>query len=126
MPAFLTSSAIFSKVDTMRFSSSQLALYTTATLVFLGYEVHNFSTNSSIMDMLKNITMLAWCTASSSILSPLGMGVLPSIRVSITVCDTPGRVYSKLRVAAAARKELTPGTTLYFIPSLSSSLICSL
>ena len=41
------------------FSSSQLALYTTATLVSLGYEVHNFSTRSSIMDILKNMTILA-------------------------------------------------------------------
>ena len=44
--------------------------------------------------------------------SRFGTGVLPSMRVRITVCVTSGRVYSFCIAAAAARNELTPGTTV--------------
>ena len=44
-------------------------------------------------------------------LSASGTGVLPAMRVRITVCETPGSVYSAGIAAAAAEKELTPGTT---------------
>ena len=40
-----------------------------------------------------------------------GTAVRPSSLVRITVWVTPGKVYSFRRLAAAARKELTPGTT---------------
>ena len=38
-----------------------------------------------------------------------GTGVLPSIRVMTTLCDTSGSVYSRFSAAAAPQKELTPG-----------------
>ena len=42
-------------------------------------------------------------------LSRSGTGVRPAIRVMTTLWDTPGRVYSISRAAAAPQKELTPG-----------------
>lgn len=54
-----------------------------------------------------------------------GTGVLPSILVMMTVCDTSGRVNSFFTAAAEAQNEETPGTTSYGIPSASSLLICS-
>ena len=54
-----------------------------------------------------------------------GTGVFPESRVMMTVWETSGRVNSCLRVAAAAQALVTPGTTSYSIPSLSSSAICS-
>ena len=44
-------------------------------------------------------------------LSLSGTGVRPEIRVSITVCETSGKVYSAFRAAAAPQNELTPGHT---------------
>ena len=46
-------------------------------------------------------------------------GVLPSIRVMTTLCDTSGSVYSRFSAAAAPQKELTPGQESYAIPSSS-------
>lgn len=43
----------------------------------------------------------------------------------ITVCEMPGAVSSAGNAAAAATKELTPGTTVYSMPRASRARICS-
>ena len=69
--------------------------------------------------------MVAPCAASERTLSASGTGVRPAMRLIITVCDTPGSVYSARSAAAAALSELTPGTTRYSRPRASSASICS-
>ena len=57
--------------------------------------------------------------------SRAGTGVRPSMRLMMRVWLTPGNVYSAGMAAAAAQKELTPGTTLNSTPSARSRSICS-
>ena len=59
----------------------------------------------------RKMAIVARCAASEAISCPGGTGVRPGLRVMITVCETPGSVSSVGSAAAAARKELTPGTT---------------
>lgn len=58
------------------------------------------------------MTMVAPWEASFSISSFSGTGVLPAMRVNITVWLTFGRVYSALSAAAAPMKELTPAQSI--------------
>ena len=60
--------------------------------------------------------MVAPCAASPAMSCPAGTGVRPGCRVMITVCEMPGDVSSVGSAAAAATKELTPGTTAYVDP----------
>ena len=125
MPASFTFWAISRRVPRTIFCSGQLALYTTATGVSGRYSFRSVADSSSIIPILRKMIMVAWCFARSASFSPSGIGVLPSIRVRITVWLTPGRVYSFFRAAAVARKELTPGMTSYSIPMRERASICS-
>ena len=69
--------------------------------------------------------IVVWWAARLRICSFSGTGVRPSMRVMITVWDTPGKVYSCPSAAAAAKNELTPGTTCQLMSSLFSKSICS-
>ena len=75
--------------------------------------------------MLRNRQSVAPCAASSSSFSCAGIGVRPSARVRMTVCESSGSVSSRPRAAAAAVKDDTPGTIWYSIPSVFMRRICS-
>ena len=125
IPSAFTFSPISSNVPIIIFSSSQVALATTAIGTFLPYPFLSFSVTLSIIDIDKNIAIEAPTEANFSKSSVSGTLVLPSTLVNITVWVTDGKVNSFLIDDAAATKELTPGTTLYSIPYLSNSSICS-
>ena len=55
--------------------------------------------------------MLARCDASVRRFSCSGTGVLPAMRVMMSVWLTSAGVYSAGMAAAAPQNELTPGTT---------------
>ena len=63
----------------------------------------------SSIPVLRKITMVAPCAAKDSMDSFSGIGVRPAMRVMITLCVIPGRVYSISRAEAAPQKALTPG-----------------
>ena len=83
-------------------------------LIFPGSFVNNrrwciLLLSSSNIDVLRNTTMVARCAAKDSMLSLSGTGVLPAIRVMITLWEMSGSVYSRFKAEAAPQKELTPG-----------------
>ena len=69
--------------------------------------------------------MVAWWAAKSASCSLGGMGVRPPTRVTITDCTRSGTVSSTPNAAAAATKEVTPGTISQAMPWRSSTAICS-
>ena len=75
--------------------------------------------------VLRKSTIVAPCAASARRLSASGTAVLPAARVTITVCETSGSVYSVLSAAAAPERALTPGVTSYSMPRASKARICS-
>ena len=78
--------------------------------VSAGYPPFISSADSSLsIPALKNRTIDVWWTAKEAMLSRSGTGVLPAIRVMITLWEIPGSVYSIPKEDAAPQKELTPG-----------------
>ena len=57
------------------------------------------------------MTIVAWCAARLFIFSFSGTGVLPAMRVMMTLWLTSGSVYSALMAAAAPQKLETPGVS---------------
>ena len=77
-------------------------------------EIHNSAhmTLDEVIEVIeRKIHIVEWCAARLRSFSRSGTGVRPSLRVMMTVCEMPGRVYSCRSAAAVPRKELTPGTT---------------
>ena len=66
------------------------------------------------------------CRASETRSSPSGIGVRPATRVRMTVCVTSGSVRLSTPAAAAAKAELTPGTTFTGTPASSSGCTISM
>lgn len=75
--------------------------------------------------MERKRTIDARWAASERMPSRSGTGVRPSMRLMTSVWLTPGRVYSAPTAAAAAQKELTPGTTSKGMPRTRRASICS-
>ena len=69
--------------------------------------------------------IVAWCFEKLAMLSPSGLGVLPSGRVIITLCEISGNVNSASRTLAVPNNELTPGMISYSMSCFFSSRICS-
>ena len=68
---------------------------------------------------------MAPCRDRASTDSAPGTAVRDGALVSIIVCVTPGSVSCAPSEAAAARNDVTPGTTLHLTPPASSASVCS-
>ena len=123
--ASFTFCAIFFKVPLIISWSSQVAFFTTAIGVSSLYPTSNSSTTLSIIPIPKKIHIVAWCLDKLEMLSLRGLGVLPSGRVIITVCEISGNVNSVSSTLAVPNNELTPGIISYSISYFCNSLICS-
>jgi len=78
------------------------------------------------MEMLRKIIIVAWCVAREARSCFSGTGVLPALRVKMTVWDTSGRVSSVESAAADAVPELTPGIIVKGILLCLNRAVCSL